>query len=525
MKHWKRQKESGSPRSVLRLESLDSRVLLSAGVYDDFGDNYKSAALVEHEDPGLTTIESDIYSYKDKDYISFTALGSGKLILSLDTSDSDLIPIVTVYNGKMKKMSSTNWRLHDDVSEVAILVEEGEKYTVGIRSVRKTYGDYVISIDGPQTGQLWTEDYGNSKYEAELLSETKSVAGEILNQSRNDKDYFSFYAQSNGQVTIDVIPQDNTLDANVAILNSRGKTVAKSNAGGLGATESITINVEAGQLYYVKTVGVSRTQGLYSLELSGTGLDPEGEISQAYEAKEYENCYAVLVGASEYDRAHDLAETELDVQLMQQALTEAMNVDPANIMTLTGNKYSVNSSTIENALSWLDANTGPGDLALFYYSGHGDYGRSVVKDDNETLYLPSGDDITELELRAMLSKFDADTTKLVIIDSCYSGGFAQTADYIPNTAVLASSQFNQISWGYVERFNIDAAKGSVFTSLFAEGLMENKVSDSAIDTNSDGKVSFGEAFILADTNANFYTGKSWSVQDPLARMRYGDIIL
>lgn len=527
MKHWKRKDNArdGQSRSILQLEPLENRVMLSANPLDEFGDSFKSAALAQAEESGSTTISSDIYSYRDKDYINFTALGTGKLILDLDTTDSGLIPSVAVYNSQMKVVTKTNWRLHDGNSEIAFLAEEGQQYTVGISSVKKTSGDYTLTMNGPQTGQIWSEDYGDNRYEAENLTDAKSLSGEILNRSGNDNDYFSFTAKSDGQATIKLVPRDGTLDAALVVCRANGRCIAKSNQNGLGESESVTLNVIAGTRYYIKTDGVGKSQGLYDLELSGAGLEPEVEMAGAELAGNYENSYAVLIGASRYEKVQNLEETETDVQLVRQSLVESLNIDPDNIITLTGDRTSVNSKTIANAVNWLNTNTGPGDLAIFYYSGHGDYGRDYEVNDMESLYLPGGDNITEAELKAMLTPFDNETAKLVILDSCYSGGFISLGSSIANTTVLASSQFDQLSWGYVERFNGNAGNGSVFTSWLTKGLNENKVANSSIDSNSDGKVSFGEAYLFADRQVRAYTSQSWSQQDPIAKMLYGDIIL
>ena len=88
---------------------------------------------------------------------------------------------------------------------------------------------------------------------------------------------------------------------------------------------------------------------------------------------------------------------------------------------------------IDQQLASLRQSADADDVILFYYSGHGDFGTRVDVDDDECLDLPNGDDYTEAELQAQLQLFAASTQKIVILDSCYSGGFLGLSRTCSNT--------------------------------------------------------------------------------------------
>lgn len=512
---------------TLRLEHLESRVLLSASAIDDIGNSIKTALVANLDDSGDFATDSDLYSRKDKDMITFTATGSGQMTLTLDTSESDLLPIVKVYNQRRKLVTASNFRLHEDQTALAFLVEEGCDYSVRIQSARRTSGEYSLSLDGP-TGQQWAQDYGNKRSQAEVVSEMGLYSGEILSARGNDTDYFAFTAIGSGTVTVTMTPESQTLNAVLIARRASGKAIAKSNVSATDGSESVTFDVESGKTYYVQADGYKRTQGQYSLEFTGSVLsepmisDPN-DISDSVSG--FENIHAVLIGGSDYTRLNSLPEAAADVDLMAETLEGVFGVSSENITTLVGGRNEVNFATVKSAISWLDSNTGEKDLAIFYYSGHGSYGKSYLKDDNETLILPDNNQITEAYLEKVLMGFDSSSTKMLILDSCYSGGFAGIANSVDNTVVIASSAYDQISWGNMPAKTVSKSQGSVFTDWFTRALAENSNISSALDINGDTKVSFSEAFTWTNKMVNDITGSKCGNQDPIMNILKGDIIL
>jgi hypothetical protein len=97
------------------------------------------------------------------------------------------------------------------------------------------------------------------------------------------------------------------------------------------------------------------------------------------------------------------------------------------------------------AIATLTAQAGPEDTFILFYSGHGD---RVARDSGPEMFDPDSlDETIELydggirddELRSMLEPMHAGTT-LLLLDSCFSGGFAKDLISVPGRMGLFSSE-------------------------------------------------------------------------------------
>jgi hypothetical protein len=143
--------------------------------------------------------------------------------------------------------------------------------------------------------------------------------------------------------------------------------------------------------------------------------------------------HAVFVGIDDYiefedEPGGDLLGAERDVRLMKDVLIERWGLDEANTTTLLGR--AATKQAIRDAITvWLAARARPGDLAIFYFAGHGSQVFDLDGDEpdglDETLApadvlpLSSANDIRDDELRDWLATVRTDV--VVILDSCHSG--------------------------------------------------------------------------------------------------------
>jgi len=116
------------------------------------------------------------------------------------------------------------------------------------------------------------------------------------------------------------------------------------------------------------------------------------------------------------------------------------------------NKQATRQNFIDNFISHLidNANIQPGDIVLFFYSGHGSYTSSLPElagadnlDQDETLVLydsrcPGNFDLADKELRLLISRIPAHADIVIITDACHSGSITRAeAPVIPPRAKLA----------------------------------------------------------------------------------------
>jgi len=245
--------------------------------------------------------------------------------------------------------------------------------------------------------------------------------------------------------------------------------------------------------------------------------------------------WAVIVGVSDYLNLNSLRYADDDAQDIYNRLV-GTGWQPANIRLLTNSQAT--KDNIQNAINWMGTNSASQDLCLFLFSGHGAYGPDMAPIDETDGYdeyicpynslLSSWDnDIRDDELDAWMSPLTA--RKVVILDTCYSGGFMRGAGKYaikaksdlssPNVSnapadgfvkdlnksgfvVLAACDDNETSWEY------PALQNGVFTYYFDQGL------SGSADINSNG-VSAEEAFAYAAPRVQSYAlAHSGIPQDP-----------
>ncbi len=249
--------------------------------------------------------------------------------------------------------------------------------------------------------------------------------------------------------------------------------------------------------------------------------------------------YAVVVGINDYihNEGNSIGDLEFcvaDAKAMEAMLTDAgWNVELIKAESGESDNDKATKDDIERALQ-----EAPTDLTtfLFYFSGHG-YGGI-----NQAYIVPSDADlssyskmissmISATEFSDWLNNINA-TNKLVILDSCYSGGFANPGDCIdaapgniasdqistniemlfrfgellaqnsasatkyPSAAplVISAAGWNEESWEYSSN---DGGYG-IFTHYFLQAAETSQYGSMNGDFDSDGILSCIEAYNYAE---------------------------
>ena len=170
----------------------------------------------------------------------------------------------------------------------------------------------------------------------------------------------------------------------------------------------------------------------------------------------------------------------------------------ANGLAAANSQYtSIHTRTFKEAgrqafddnMSWLSDNAGPGDLAIFYYSGHGtneffDGGITDEPDGMDELIFAT--DVRDDEVTEQLQKISLEATILFIVDSCKSGGMldgSQDPSSLSNIYGMTASGAHEESWGEFAlalrsafnysggkmRADLDGDLNVTFDELFAYG--------------------------------------------------------
>jgi GUN4-like/Caspase domain len=209
--------------------------------------------------------------------------------------------------------------------------------------------------------------------------------------------------------------------------------------------------------------------------------------------------YALLIGVSEYQSSeiNSLPGVLKDIEAMQRVLQQPDIGGFDDVQLLT----NPDTTTIQSAIQHLFIERcQKNDLALLYFSGHG------WRDENRCLYFISQNSIVNSQnqvLNAVSARFiqeecmNRSKTKrqVLILDSCYSGAFAEgmsakeiTAKTVDieaqlggeGRAILTSSTAVQVSFE-------DEIGGGIYTRHLVEGIEKG-----AADTDKNGIITVAE---------------------------------
>ena len=143
--------------------------------------------------------------------------------------------------------------------------------------------------------------------------------------------------------------------------------------------------------------------------------------------------YAVFVGINDYiefgdEPGGDLRGAEGDALLMRRVLIDRWGLPESNTRTLLS-REATKDAIRESITTFLAERAGPGDLAIFYFAGHGSQAFDLDGDEpdgldetlapSDVLKTSTERDIRDDEFRVWLSTIRARV--VVILDSCHSG--------------------------------------------------------------------------------------------------------
>lgn len=148
---------------------------------------------------------------------------------------------------------------------------------------------------------------------------------------------------------------------------------------------------------------------------------------------------ALLVGVSDYERTSDLANTDDDATELYEDLRRAGMLHPASI-ALTNSEAT--TKAVSDAFRRIAAASGPNDLFVFLFSGHGDQvdvpvSAAELDGRAETIELYDAP-MTDAQLAPLFAGVRSRMSMLVI-DACYAGGFRSLVNR-PNVVGMFSSE-------------------------------------------------------------------------------------
>lgn len=319
---------------------------------------------------------------------------------------------------------------------VLTLPADGEYQVVATSYAPGETGTYRLSVtdsDAERVQMAAPSRGGSSFSDGVSLSGSLSSSDEQLN-SGEYADRYVIAGRRGERVALDL--QSDAFDTYL-MLRGPGDVSADNDDGPNGTNSRIDMVLPADGDYTVSVTSYGPGEvGPYSLTAGLSMGTPRQAGVQGGP-----RVFAIMVGISDYGGySSDLAYTADDALKLAEDLRREGVLNPASIV-LTDAEATVDG--VRNAFAEVAAQAGPDDIFLFFFSGHGSQ-QSVAVSGNEldgqaeTIVLRDGQ-ITDTEMAELFASLDT-RLSLIVLDSCFSGGFARNVVSRPGVIGLFSSE-------------------------------------------------------------------------------------
>lgn len=290
-------------RRTMRLESLESRQLLSANVAEVESNNSEGRANPFELDAadGIAELHGEIISRNDRDFFRFTAPVDGEVFVSSAAAEgSNLRPKLEITNGNRQQLFET--QPNDGVFSGTFQVQAGETIFVRVRTQNRSVGEYVVQVSMPEavvtppgggdnTGGTDTgggdppvdppvshvtreaePNNSVSRANAAELSADGHGTLEGVSDNKRDKDYFVIQPTESGTVHVRVNAAGGDI-AKLEVKNAQGIQLFDTDPN--DGINSGSFQVEAGQRYLLRLRAPDKAPAPYLVDIALNDLLPD----------------------------------------------------------------------------------------------------------------------------------------------------------------------------------------------------------------------------------------------------------
>lgn len=398
------------------------------------------------------------------DEYTFEGRPGERVVVDLSSSDFDTY-VMLVGPGEFRE-ENDDW----DDTDVGHSVIEADLADAGTYQVLVTSfeagetGAYALRIDrGEVTASVGQRDVQTLELRRPASGSLESGDGEL--DSGEFRDTWVFNGQAGQSFSVEMSSDD--FDPYLILLSPDGDVIDENDDFD-GRTDLSRIDAtlpQAGRYRVIATSYAVGESGGYGLALSSTGTST-GRMAAPAMSGAGGNVYGIFVGISDYGgRASDLSYTADDAVRAADALRRGGGMNANNAIVLTDSEATVDN--MRAAFQDMGRRVGPDDTFVFFYSGHGSRvprdgaERSDPDALDETIELYD-DAITDNEMSDLFTLIDAQVS-LLILDSCFSGGFSKDVISVPGRMGFFSSEEDVTSQvaskfragGYLAQFLFD----------------------------------------------------------------------
>jgi hypothetical protein len=423
------------------------------------------------------------------DRYEFDALPGQRVTVDLQSPDFDTYVILIDPRAEQVENDDTDRAGH---SVIEADITEAGTYAVLVTSYSEgETGSYELLLDfgGESSGPVAGRDVIQIAPGDRMAGRLEEGDGQLAYGAY--RDLFVFDGQQGQEVRIDM--QSTDFDTYLRLVTPAGDTIRNDDFERSSERSRIDLALQQAGRYRIMATSYSGgLTGRYSLSLGvseGAGTSRpalsrnSGRAGGAAAGGNGGRVYGVFAGISEYGgRANNLAYTAEDAIRVRDALLRGGGMREQDGILLTDAQATVGS--IQGAIRQVAAQAGPDDTFVFFYSGHGGRipragGHQPTDPDglDETLeFYDAG--MTDDDFEAVLSEVNAGKI-IIVLDACFSGGFAKDVISVPGRMGLFSSE-EDVTSSVAVKFRAGGFLAVFVADAIAEGLA---------DQNGDGGIS------------------------------------
>ncbi|MCI5106038.1 MAG: caspase family protein, partial [Pseudomonadales bacterium] len=390
---------------------------------------------------GDLTLQSGEY----RDSYSFEGSPGQRVSIDLRSDEFDTYVILVSPSGEQEENDDAN----GTNSQLVIDLTEQGSYQVWVTSFSEgETGSYQLEIaNGDSSGIA-----ASVSADVNNLSVGESVTGNLSSTDSRavtdgPEDAFVFYGEAGESVIIDL--ESGEFDTYLTLITPDGERIENDDFQSSLQQSQVSLSLpQTGRYRVIASSYGGQGLGDYLLSVragsSGSSI-PGGVLAGGSGGQ----IYGLFVGVADYPGTDsDLPLTDQDAQRARDALIQGAGMNPGNATTLLNSDAT--RANFSNALDRIAATADSDDTLVIFYSGHGSrLPRSSGYDSrdpdgyDETMVLYD-ENLLDDELAAMLDAMDVGKV-LLVMDSCFSGGFAKDIVSRPGRMGMFSSEEDVLS--------------------------------------------------------------------------------
>lgn len=387
---------------------------------------------------GVLVEEDNIFTDGEYyDSYDFEGRPGQSLSIDLQSVDFDTYLILRQPNGEALANDDTN----GTNSSIELVLPEAGSYEVVVTSFASAEtGEYRLTIaeTAAQSTENTTANIIQSLQTGDSIDGSLNE-GDQLSDDNEYQDSYSYNGDAGETILLDLTATD--FDTVLGLQTPSGELLENDDFQGSTDQSQLQLTLrESGRYRILVSSYSSGESGDYQLAIRSQASDSTGATATLFGGQ----VYGIFAGVADYPgTGNDLDLTDQDAIRARDALIAGAGMNANNAYTLL-NEDATNAN-FRSALADINSQVDSDDTLVIFYSGHGDRvpraaGPNSSDPDglDETIEFYDGAMLDD-ELAALLDDSDAGTI-LLVMDSCFSGGFSKDIISRPGRMGLFSSE-------------------------------------------------------------------------------------